>query len=213
MARSIRSSDSGDFAGRLSRARAADSPERHDLLESYRNYLMLLARIRIDRKLRSKLGDSDLVQETMIQANRDFDQFRGASEAELTGWLRAVMTKKRALLARRYYGTAARDPHLEQQLHDELEKSSQQLGRVFSGQLAASSASPSRLAAGREHAVLLADALAALPGHYREVVVLHHVQGYTLPEVAHSMGRSVDSVKKLWARAMVQLRTSLKNLK
>jgi RNA polymerase sigma-70 factor (ECF subfamily) len=177
-------------------------------LESYRNYLMLLARVRTDRKLRSKVGDSDLVQETLIQANRDFDQFRGTSEAELTGWLRAVMSKKKALLARRYYGTAARDPHLEEQLQVEMENSSQQLGRAF----IASSSSPSRLAAGRERAVLLADALAALPEHYREVVVLHHVQGYALPEVAQTMGRSVDSVKKLWARAMVQLRTSLKRL-
>jgi RNA polymerase sigma-70 factor (ECF subfamily) len=208
MARAIGSSDGGEFIGRLSRAKAADSPDRHDLLESYRNYLMLLARIRADRKLRSKLGDSDLVQETLIQANRDFDQFRGTSEAELTGWLRAVMSKKKALLARRYYGTAARDPNLEEQLQHEMDKSSQQLGRA----LIASGSSPSRLAAGRERAVLLADALAALPDHYREVVVLHHVQGYTLPEVAQSMGRSVDSVKKLWARAMVQLRTSLKRL-
>jgi RNA polymerase sigma-70 factor (ECF subfamily) len=199
-------SDGGEFVTRLSRAKAADNAERHELLESYRNYLMLLARIRADRKLRSKLGDSDLVQETLIQANRDFGQFRGTSEAELTGWLRAVMIKKKALLARRYYGTAARDPRLEEQLQHEMDNSSQQLGRAF----VASGTSPSRLAAGRERAVLLADALAALPEHYREVVVLHHVQGYTMPEVAQSMGRTVESVKKLWARAMVQLRTSLK---
>jgi RNA polymerase sigma-70 factor (ECF subfamily) len=200
--------DSRDFVTRLFRAKTSDSTNRHELLESYRNYLMLLARIRTDRKLRSKVGDSDLVQETLIQANRDFDQFRGTSEAELTGWLRAVMSNKKALLARRYYGTAARNPQLEQQLEVEMENSSEQLGRAFF----ASGTSPSRLAAGRERAVMLADALAALPDHYREVVVLHHVQGHTLPEVAQSMGRSVDSVKKLWARAMVQLRTSLKKL-
>jgi RNA polymerase sigma-70 factor, ECF subfamily len=208
MAGAMGNAESGDFVVRLSRAKGADSPDRHELLESYRNYLMLLASIRADRKLRSKLGDSDLVQETLIQAGRDFDQFRGTSEAELTGWLRAVMSKKKALLARRYYGTAARDPHLEEQLQDEMEMSSQMLGRA----LFAGGSSPSRLAAGRERAVLLADALAALPEHYREVVVLHHVQGCTLPQVAQSMGRSVDSVKKLWARAMVQLRTSLKRL-
>jgi RNA polymerase sigma-70 factor (ECF subfamily) len=118
------------------------------------------------------------------------------------------MSKKKALLARRYYGTAARNPNLEVQLQDEVEKSSQQLGHAF----VSSASSPSRIAAGRERAVLLADALATLPEHYREVVILHHVQGYTLPEVAQSMSRSVDSVKKLWARAMVQLRTSLKRL-
>jgi RNA polymerase sigma-70 factor (ECF subfamily) len=80
--------DSRDFVTRLFfRAKAADSANRHELLDSYRNYLMLLSRIRTDRKLRSKVGDSDLVQETLIQANRDFDQFRGTSEAELTGFI------------------------------------------------------------------------------------------------------------------------------
>jgi RNA polymerase sigma-70 factor (ECF subfamily) len=197
-----------EIVSRIFRARNAADRYRHELLEEYRSYLMLLASIRMDRKLRSKIGDSDLVQETLIQANRDFDQFRGTSEAELTGWLRAVMSKKRALLARRYYGTASRDPRLEEQLQIEMDKSSQQLNHafVFSG------SSPSRYAAGRERSVLLANALATLPSHYRQVVVLHHIQGCTLPEVAESMNRSVDSVKKLWARAMVQLRTSLKML-
>ena len=197
-------SGSRDFASRLSHAKRANEQDRHDLLESYRNYLLLLASIRSDRKLRSKMGDSDLVQETLIQANRDFDQFRGISEAELTSWLRAILSAKKAKLARRYYGTAARDPRLEVQMQDEMDNSSQLLDRAF---LAGSS--QSRQVAGRERSVLLADALAALPEHYREVVVLRHVKGYKLTEVAESMDRSVDSVKKLWARAMIRLRTSM----
>src|SRR5262245_12112938 len=179
--------DSRDFPSRLSRAKSEDSRHRHALLESYRNYLMLLASIRTDRKLRSKLGDSDLDQETLIQANRDFHQFCGTSEAELTGWLRAIMTNKKALLARRYYGTVPREPRLEEHLHAEMNESSQQLDRAF----VVDRSSPSRLAAGRERAVLLADALAALPDHYRQVVVLHHVQGHTLAEVATEMNRTI----------------------
>jgi RNA polymerase sigma-70 factor (ECF subfamily) len=89
-----------------------------------------------------------------------------------------------------------------------MDESSQQLNRAFF----TDRSSPSRLAAGRERAVLLADALAALPKHYRDVVVLHHIQGYTMPEVAQALDRTVDSVKKLWARAMVQLRSKLKHV-
>src|SRR5262245_33572370 len=134
--------DSRDFPSRLSRAKSEDSRHRHALLESYRNYLMLLASIRTDRKLRSKLGDSDLVQETLIQASRDFHQFRGTSEAELTGWLRAIMSKKKALLARHYFGTAARDPRFEEELQSQMNESSRQLDRAF----VADRSSPSRLA-------------------------------------------------------------------
>ena len=201
-------SGSRPFDARLSIAREADEGVRHSLLETYRNYLLLLARIQSDPLLRGRVGDSDIVQETLIQANRDFEAFRGANEAELVGWLRAIMSKKRALIARQHFGTAARDPRLEVQVQDDMDQSSQRLEQAFF----ACGPSPSQHADQRERAVLLADALAALPEDYREVVVLHHIKGYPLSEVAQAMGRSLDSVKKLWARAMIQLRTSLKGL-
>jgi hypothetical protein len=57
--------------------------------------------------------------------------------------------------------------------------------------------------------VLLADCLARLPTDYREVVILRHLEGFPFLEVAQRMGRTVDSVKKLWARALAQLREFL----
>jgi RNA polymerase sigma-70 factor (ECF subfamily) len=57
--------------------------------------------------------------------------------------------------------------------------------------------------------VVLADALHQLPEDYREVVILRQLQGLSFPEVARAMSRSVDSVKKLWARALAQLRDLL----
>ena len=53
---------------------------------------------------------------------------------------------------------------------------------------------------------MLADALARLPEDYREVIVLRHLQGLPFAEVAHRMERSVDSVEKLWIRALARLR-------
>jgi RNA polymerase sigma-70 factor (ECF subfamily) len=54
--------------------------------------------------------------------------------------------------------------------------------------------------------VLLANALAQLPEHYREVIVLRHLQEQTFPEIAAQLDRTVDSVEKLWARALIRLR-------
>jgi RNA polymerase sigma factor (sigma-70 family) len=64
-------------------------------------------------------------------------------------------------------------------------------------------------AARREQAVLLADALERLPADYREVIILRYLEGLAPPEVAWRMGRSVESVRKLWTRALVQLRRAL----
>jgi RNA polymerase sigma-70 factor (ECF subfamily) len=57
--------------------------------------------------------------------------------------------------------------------------------------------------------VLLAEALDQLPDDYREVIILHHLEELTFPEVARRMGRTVDSVKNVWARALALLRRSL----
>ena len=75
--------------------------------------------------------------------------------------------------------------------------------------LVARTDSPSQQASRREQAVLLADALGKLTDDYREAIVLRHLEGLSFPEVARRMGRSEDSVKKLWARALAKLRRIL----
>src|SRR5438477_1076766 len=132
------------------------------LLELYRNYLRLLARLQIGKRLQGKLDPSDLVQETFLEAHRDFAQFRGGSEAEFVNWLRQIMAMNLANLVRHYYGTQRRDVRLERELALDLDQSS----RVLDRGLVAAQSSPSQQAARREQAVLLADALDRLPQDY-----------------------------------------------
>lgn len=186
----------------LSAARSGSSDALGRLLERYRRYLDLLARLEIDRRLQGKLDPSDVVQETFLEAYRDFAQFRGSTEPEVLGWLRQILVSNLANQARRYLGTRGRDVRLERDLAVEVDESSRLLDRG----LIAPSSSPSQQAARREQAVLLADALGQLPADYREVIILRHLQGLSFPEVAGRMGRSADAVKKLWARALARLR-------
>jgi RNA polymerase sigma factor (sigma-70 family) len=60
--------------------------------------------------------------------------------------------------------------------------------------------------------VLLAAALERLPESYREVLILHHLEGLSMPEVSRRMGRTLDSVKHLWTRALARVRRSLGDL-
>jgi RNA polymerase sigma-70 factor (ECF subfamily) len=123
----------------------------------------------------------------------------------LISWLRQILAGLLANLVRRYFGTQRRDVRLERELADELDRSSRALGQS----LAAPHSTPSQQAARREQTVLLADALDLLPEDYREVIILHHLEGLGFAEIADRMGRSIDSVKNLWARALAQLRRSL----
>ena len=190
----------------LALARAGDAGARGRLFELYADYLTLLAAVQLGRRLRGKVDASDVVQDTFLEAHRDFAQFRGATEGELTAWLRQILARNLANLLRHYYDVKARDVRLERELSDELERSSQAL----QGNLVDPISSPSRQAARREQAVLLADALRRLPEDYRDVIVLRHLEGFTFAEVARRMGRSLDSVDKLWVRALSRLRRTLK---
>jgi RNA polymerase sigma-70 factor (ECF subfamily) len=189
----------------LTAAREAGEPALGRLLERYRAYLSLLARAQIGRHLRSRMDDSDVVQETFLAAHRDFSHFRGTTEAEFVGWLRNILAARLADLMRRHVRTKTRDARLEKNLASELDRSSQALALA----LAARGPSPSQLAARRELGVLLADAIKALPADYGEVIVLRHLEGLSFAEVASRMGRSVDSVEKLWVRALARLRHRL----
>jgi len=186
-------------------ARAGDASALGQLLELYRGYLGILARLQIGQRLQRKVDASDVVQETFLEAARDFPQFRGTTEAELVSWLRQILATNLVDLVRRYSGTQQRDPRLERELAIELDQSS----RLLDGGLADRGSSPSDRADRREQGVLLANALGRLPQNYREVILLCHFQGLSFPDVARRMGRSLDSVKHLWARALVRLRRSL----
>jgi RNA polymerase sigma-70 factor, ECF subfamily len=189
----------------LRQARTGDGAALGQLLELYRDYLGLLARLQLGRRLQGKVDAADIVQDTFLEAHRHFADFRGTVEAELVCWLRQILAGLIANLVRRYFRTQRRDVRLEQNLADELDRSSRVLGQS----LAAQQSSPSQRAARREQAVLLADALARLPDDYREVIILHHLEGLPFTEVAQRMGRTVDSVKHLWARALAQLKRAL----
>src|SRR6476620_385972 len=106
-------------------ARAGDGDALGQLLARYGNYLGLLARVQVGRRLQGKIDPADLVQETFLEAHRHFAVFRGQSEPEVAAGLRQNMVGVRAKQLRRYLGTQGRDIRLERELAGDLDRSSQ----------------------------------------------------------------------------------------
>ncbi len=63
----------------------------------YCNYLTILASTQLDKRLQRRLSPSDLVQDTLLAAQRDFPDFRGQCERELLGWLRQILIKQSSI--------------------------------------------------------------------------------------------------------------------
>lgn len=173
--------------------------------ERFRDYLGLLARLQLDRRLRAKLDPSDLVQQTLWQAHQSLHQFRGCSEVEMLAWLRQILARKLAD-ALRHHKQARRDVDREHSWDAALETSSMRL-EAF---LAADQSSPSECAHRNEQVLRLAGALAELPHAQAEAIMLHYLQGEPLVEVARQLDRSVAAVMGLLHRGLTRLRTRLR---
>ncbi|MFO0951173.1 MAG: hypothetical protein U0835_08480 [Isosphaeraceae bacterium] len=88
-------------------------------LERYRSYLRLLAEAQLGRDGRRGVEPSDVVQQTLLDAHRDRDGFRGGSEAEHLAWLRRLLACNLAD-AVRAMGRARRDASRVRSLEEAL---------------------------------------------------------------------------------------------
>lgn len=197
-------------APRLTEARQGDPQRLGELLESYRNYLRLLATTQIDEKLRARLSPSDLVQETMLGAYRDFAHFRGGSERELLAWLRQILINRLHVFVQKHVLAAKRDVRREfsfEEIGAALARSSMNLQAACV--LADDAPSPCSEVIRRENAVVLADHLAGMAPLYRDVIVLRNLQGLSFDQVAQRLNRSAGATRMLWLRAIKQLREQM----
>jgi RNA polymerase sigma-70 factor (ECF subfamily) len=172
--------------------------------EDFRHYLILLARARLGPTERAKVDPSDIVQQTLLDAHRKLDQFRGSSDAEMAGWLRKMLSC-RVTDAFRALGRQKRDVALERSLDPKLDETCSRL-EVW---LDAVQTSPSGKACRNEQLIQLAVAMASLPESQRGAIELHHLHGLSLKETAEHLGCTGGAVVGLLRRGLVKLRESL----
>lgn len=185
----------------LREARGGSSEPLGQLLQLYRNYLTILASTQLDRRLRRRMSPSDLVQETMLAAHRDFAKFRGTTQRQFLAWLRKILIHCLYHSIETHLKSKMRDVRCEvsiEQVNSRLDRSS--------FHVADRGASPSTPAREREQAVAFANQLAKLRPQYRDVIVLRNLQGLSFEEIAGRMGRNSSAVRMLWLRAIARLR-------
>jgi RNA polymerase sigma-70 factor (ECF subfamily) len=192
-----------DAAQQLPAARAGSREALGQLLEACRGYLLRIANQGLSADLQAKGGASDLVQETFLEAHRDFAHFHGNTEAELLAWLRCLLLNNVANFARGYRSTEKRQVRREVPLGGGDSSSGGEAG------LAADTRSPSMEAMAREKAEAVARALERLPEDYRRVIILRNQERRDFDEIGRLMRRSTDAARRLWSRAIERLEHEL----
>jgi RNA polymerase sigma-70 factor (ECF subfamily) len=179
-------------------------PKREVDLEKFRAYLDLLIRRRLDGRLQGKLDASGVVQQTLLEAHQGLADFRGNCEAEVAAWLRKILTRNLTDEVRKL-SAGKRDLDRERSLEQAVEQSSANLASW----LAQEQSSPSQKAVQQEQLLDMVAALARLPDDQRTAIELHHLEGWTLAEVATHMQRSKEAVAGLLFRGLKRLRELL----
>jgi RNA polymerase sigma-70 factor (ECF subfamily) len=153
------------------------------VFEALRAQLIAIANEELPDGLRAKVGPSDLVQETAIDMQRNFDQFRGTTAEECFAWLRSILRNNVVDAVRHFQATRKRDLAC-----DRL---------------------PEGSAIRHEDAAVVSRLLARLPPEQGRVIELRYWRSLSFAEIGAEMNRSTDAVRKLWYRALERLQAEL----
>lgn len=199
----VRAADSATLETLLAEARQGSREALARALEGCRQYLGVVARHGLPAKLQPRVSESELVQLAVTKAFENFASFRGNTEAEWLGWLRAIL-QNTLLNCVEYHTAGVRDINREVQPLGEDSSRGWRLDEP-----AAPGPSPSSVVRAEELDEALYAALARLPKKHREVVELYWREGLTFEEIGKRKGLTGDAIRKRWVEAIRRLRKML----
>jgi RNA polymerase sigma-70 factor (ECF subfamily) len=173
-------------------------------LDQYREYLRILAGIRLDSRLQAKCDPSDVVQDALLNAHKSIEEFRGTTEPEFKAWLRKILANTMMNTIQAYH-TQKRDASVEHSLAVALGDMSSRLDKW----LAADQSTPSDQAMWNERLGQLVAALERLPEDQRQAIELRYLQGRSIDDVRRVTGKSEAAVAGLLRRGLKSLRGSM----
>jgi RNA polymerase sigma-70 factor (ECF subfamily) len=200
--------DSGTTTDDLLRlAKAGDAGALGTLFAHYRDRLRRMVRLRLDRRIASRLDASDVLQEAYLDVARRFPEYAAAPAVPFYVWLRALTGQRLIDLHRQHLGAQMRDAREEVSLYRGAlpQASSASLAQ----QLLAGLTSPTQAAVRAEMQLKLQDALNSMDPIDREVVVLRHFEELNNIETAAVLGVEPPAASKRYLRAIRRLKVIL----
>ena len=195
---------SHDLEQLMAAAEAGDEKALAELFDSYRDRLIRMVKLRLDRRLSRRVDPADVVQETYLSVQRKFDAYRQDSKLPFFVWIRLETGQKLIDVHRFHLGAKMRDAGQEVSIHrggmpsvESITLAEKLLGRLSSASQAAMKA---------ELKLKVQDALNSMEPNDREMLVLRHFEELTNREAALSLGISVTAACNRYVRALERLR-------
>jgi RNA polymerase sigma-70 factor (ECF subfamily) len=144
----------------------------------------------------------DLTQEVFVRAYQGLPRLH--EEETFSSWLHRIalnLCRTHLKRSRRWRGLTAEEPPTPDG----------EAGETLLDQVPDPAGTPAEQIAEKELQSVVRRAVASLPVHYREVVVLHHLEGFDLETIAAMLGCAEGTVKSRLARGRAMLKERLQD--
>ncbi len=175
----------------VERAANGDESARQRLLGFYRPILRRMVAGRLDRRLAARVDPSDVVQETILDADRRLAKFLRKPTVPLLVWLRQIAAERVIDTHRWHLGSQCRTVIREHR--DSQPSSGSPPG--FIELIAQGLTSPIAEMMREEEIERVRAAVDGLPERYREVLVMRHFDQMEPDEIAQLAGISTGAVR------------------
>ena len=178
-----------DFWVLLCRARSGSSEAMGILLGRFERFLWLSANRKLGAALRPKMAASDIVQQTMLKAFRDFPQFEGTTSAELASWLHTTLMHNLINAVDKYRSSLKRDLGKEDR-------------RSSAENLSAGDPTPSAYVSMNEQKQIVLSVFSKLPLRSQQCLRARFQDGQLPEDIALSLGTTAEAARKMVSRAL-----------
>lgn len=182
----------------LAQAAAGEAAAFEQLFSRHRSYLRKVIEMRLDDRMRRRVDASDVLQETQLEATRRLPDYLQRRPMPLRLWLRKTAHERLLKLREHHVLAGKRAVGREAPLP---RRSSMHLAERLLG----SATTPSERANRRETAQRLRQAVAGLPDHEHDVVLMLDFEGLSSREAALVLNVDTSTVHRRHGRALMRL--------
>lgn len=168
--------------------------------------LRRMLRLRLDPRVRGRVGVSDVLQEAYLEASRRFGEWIRKPTMPFFLWIRWIANERLLMAHRRHIEAQGRSVRREVPIHGTYAAAS---SVAIAAQLLGRYTTPTQAVVRAEMKACLLEALDSLDPIDREILALRHFEQLTNAEAAQVLELHNDAASKRYVRALRRLKRTL----
>ena len=189
----------------LNQYRAGDHTVLEQLFSIYRSRLKQMIHVRLHPRVRPRVDESDILQDTLLHASQQLSSYLQKPEMSFFVWLRWLTSQQIQLCHRFHLDAAKRDARKDERARQG--ESAPSLSAIVANQVAQTT--PSKIVAKEEIASVVMQVLDEMKPKDREILTMRYFESLDNAEVAETLGITESNASTRYVRALARLQKEL----